>query len=93
MNKIPQENIVTGLIFESPVYLDKNYILLTPEIPVSESLKKNLVKWDYREVETEGPIVGKESLATGDHTLTAAFLDHDAKEKEGIKKGLRRRLL
>ncbi|MBN2658815.1 MAG: HD domain-containing protein [Spirochaetales bacterium] len=86
MNKIPQENIIDGMVFESPVYLDKNYILLTPEIPVSESLKKNLMKWEYRELETEGPIVGKESLASSDHNMTSAFLDHDAKEKEGIKK-------
>lgn len=85
MNKIPQTNIIDGIIFESPVYLDKNYILLTPEIPVSEELKKNLIKWDYRELLTDGPIVGKESITAGDSSITSAYLDHDAKEREGIK--------
>lgn len=86
MNKIPQKNIINGMVFESPVYLDKDYILLTPEIPVSDSLKQSLLKWDYQELETEGSIVGKESLTTGDSKLASAYLDHDAKEKEGIKK-------
>jgi HD-GYP domain-containing protein (c-di-GMP phosphodiesterase class II) len=86
MNKIPLENIIDGMVFESPVYLDKNYILLIPEIPVSEELRKNLINWDYREVLTEGAIVGKKSLTTGDNNIPTAFLDHDAKEKEGIKK-------
>lgn len=85
MNNIPHTNIIEGMVFESPVYLDKNYILLTPEIPVSEVLKKNLLNWDYRELMTEGAIVGKESLKTGDKTLTSAYLDNDAKEKEGIR--------
>lgn len=85
MNKIPQENIIDGMVFDSPVYLDKNYILLTPEIPVSEDLKKILRKWEYTELETEGSIIGKESLTSGDHGITSAFLDHDAKEKEGKK--------
>lgn len=85
MNKIPQTNIIEGMVFESPVYLDKNYILLTPEIPVSTELRKNLVKWDYRELLTDGATVGKEAIAAGDHKVAAAYLDHDAKEKEGIK--------
>lgn len=86
MNKIPQSNIIDGMIFESPVYLDKNYILLTPEIPVSDSLRKILMKWEYTELETDGSITGKESLTSGDHSITSAFLDHDAKEKEGKRK-------
>lgn len=95
MNKIPQSNIIDGLVFESPVYLDKNYILLTPEIPVSDALKKNLAKWDYAEVNTEGSITGKESLSLGDHGMTAASLDFDAKEKEGkkIARGFYREIL
>lgn len=85
MNKIPQANIIDDLVFESPVYLDHNYILLTPEIPVSEFLRKNLINWDYKELQTEGSIVGKESFKSSDNTISAAYLDHDAKEKEGIK--------
>ena len=86
MNKIPQKNIIDGIVFESPVYLDKDYILLTSEIPVSEELKKNLIEWDYRELLTDGSIVGKESLTTGENIVTSAYLDHDAKEKEGLRK-------
>jgi len=86
MNKIPLTNIIDGIVFESPVYLDKNYILLTPEIPVTESLRKDLINWEYRELLTDGPIVGKESMNTGENKIPSAFLDHDAKEKEGIKK-------
>ena len=86
MNKIPQNNIIDDMVFESPVYLDKNYILLTPEIPVSAELRKNLRNWDYGELLTEGVIVGKESLKSGENAIASAFLDHDAKEKEGITK-------
>jgi HD-GYP domain-containing protein (c-di-GMP phosphodiesterase class II) len=85
MNKIPQKNIIEGMIFESPVYLDENYILLTPEIPVSEALRTNLINWDYQELYTEGSITGKEALNTGEKNIASAYLDHDAKEKEGIK--------
>ncbi len=86
MNKIPQKNIIDGIVFDSPVYLDKNYILLTPEIPVSLELKQSLIKWDYQELLIEGSIEGKESLSSGDNPLASAYLDHDAKEKEGLRK-------
>ena len=85
MNKIPQKNIIDGMVFESPVYLDKNYILLTPEIPVSEDLRKNLSNWEYRELLTDGAIEGRESMNKGESTISSAFLDHDAKEHEGLK--------
>ena len=47
------------MYFESPVYLDDGYVLLTPETPVTELLIKNLGTWGFT------------SLFTEDLTLTA----------------------
>ena len=37
-----------------PVFLDKGYILLSPDIPFSSSLKERLEKWKFEEIFTEG---------------------------------------
>lgn len=41
-------------VFTAPLFLDPKYILLTPEAPVSQSLVRALIQWEFREVLTDG---------------------------------------
>jgi HD-GYP domain-containing protein (c-di-GMP phosphodiesterase class II) len=54
MKSIPLSGLVPGSYFDEPVYLDSNYILLTPDSPVTPEMVKRLQKWKYQEVSTEG---------------------------------------
>jgi HD-GYP domain-containing protein (c-di-GMP phosphodiesterase class II) len=54
MNGIPLSSLVPGTYFDEPVYLDTNYILLTPDSPVTPELVKRLQKWKYSLVSTDG---------------------------------------
>jgi len=40
--------------FSKPLYLDKGFILLSPEMPVTAELSNRLAKWEFREVFSEG---------------------------------------
>ena len=50
MKGIPLSSLVPGTYFDEPVYLDANYILLTPDSPVTPELVKRLQKWKYLQV-------------------------------------------
>jgi HD-GYP domain-containing protein (c-di-GMP phosphodiesterase class II) len=54
MKGIPLSSLVPGTYFDEPVYLDTNYILLTPDSPVTPEMVKRLQKWKYQQVSTEG---------------------------------------
>ncbi len=54
MRNIPLSNLVPGTYFDEPVYLDTNYILLTPDSPVTPELVSRLQKWRYAQVATDG---------------------------------------
>ena len=54
MKVVPLSSLVPGTYFDQPVYLDKSFILLTPDSPVTPELVKRLQKWRYAEVATDG---------------------------------------
>ena len=54
MKRIPLSTLVPGAFFDEPVFLDGDYILLTPDSPVTPELVKRLQKWRYLEVATDG---------------------------------------
>jgi HD-GYP domain-containing protein (c-di-GMP phosphodiesterase class II) len=54
MKSIPLSGLAPSAYFDQPVYLDKSYILLTPDSPITPELVKRLQKWKYLEVFTEG---------------------------------------
>lgn len=56
MKVVPLSSLVPGTYFDEPVYLDKSYILLTPDSPVTPELVKRLQKWKYLEVATAGQV-------------------------------------
>jgi HD-GYP domain-containing protein (c-di-GMP phosphodiesterase class II) len=54
MKNIPLSSLVPGTFFDEPVFLDGDYILLTPDSPVTPELVKRLQKWRYPQVATDG---------------------------------------
>jgi HD-GYP domain-containing protein (c-di-GMP phosphodiesterase class II) len=54
MKNIPLSSLVPSTYFDQPVCLDKGYILLTPDSPVTPELVKRLQKWRYLQVLTDG---------------------------------------
>jgi HD-GYP domain-containing protein (c-di-GMP phosphodiesterase class II) len=48
------KEIKSNCYFSKPVYLDKTFILTTPEIPFSEELTNLLEKWSFKTVYSEG---------------------------------------
>ena len=61
MNRIESKSLKEGMYFEAPVFLGENYILLTPDIPVSAKLIANLKKWGFTDLMTEGSPIGREA--------------------------------
>ncbi|HVO40660.1 MAG TPA: HD-GYP domain-containing protein [Spirochaetia bacterium] len=54
MKSIPLSSLVPNTYFDQPVYLDKGFILLTPDSPVTPELIARLRKWKYEQVFTDG---------------------------------------
>lgn len=61
MKALLQKELRTSGYFTKPVFLDRGFILLIPETPVTPELVNRLAKWEFREVYSEGEAV--ESLA------------------------------
>jgi HD-GYP domain-containing protein (c-di-GMP phosphodiesterase class II) len=64
MNKHLIENLEAGTYFTKPVYLDSNYILLTPDTPFSEALKSRLNSWGYHHVLSDGDTTSEAAPGT-----------------------------
>ncbi|MDC7221842.1 MAG: HD domain-containing protein [Spirochaetales bacterium] len=82
MNIIEVEKMEPGTYYESPVYLDSGFMVLSGDLAVSDSLIAMLKKWQYTEILTEGSPLPSEASAT--NALSGASLDQDEKEKEGL---------
>jgi len=54
MNKVSIENLKLDSYINQPVYLDEEYILLSPDVSIYSDLIKRLKKWDYETVKTDG---------------------------------------
>jgi len=54
MKAVPLSSLAPGSYFDEPVFLDKSYILLTPDSPVTPELIKRLQRWKYLQVATDG---------------------------------------
>jgi len=96
MNSVTVANLPVGSYIDKPVYLDEKYILLSPDIPISEELKKLLQEWGFTRVYTDGtptsapPIyeaadISKESGNGNARQSGVAFLTSDVREEEKRK--------
>lgn len=81
MKRLPIDEIPPGRYFTRPVFLDDNYILLSPETQVTGELVNRLKEWSYDSVATEGeqietPIVSEDENAAP----VAVSVDQDVRE-------------
>ncbi len=53
MKTLPIQSLNPGAYVNQPVYLDENYILLTPDVPITTDLIQQLLNWSFREVFTD----------------------------------------
>ena len=54
MKKYDLKEIPLGSFFSEPVYLDKQFILTAPEIPLSQEMVKALEEWEYHAIFSAG---------------------------------------
>jgi len=87
MKKINVNSLSPQSYFSEPVYLDKSYILLAPEIPVDQALINRLRKWDITQLYTEGVYIGKSEYKTTSDQETIDFnIEQDIKDKNAYEK-------
>jgi len=86
MRQLPIRELPVNSYVDAPVYLDENYILLAPDIPVTETLIRRLVDWEFTQVLTAGKVVGAPAPdASGAPGLS---LNKNLKEQEIINQVL-----
>ncbi|GHU92843.1 phosphohydrolase [Spirochaetia bacterium] len=68
--------------FSKPVFLDDNFILAAPEIPISENLKKTLLDWRFMEVFSDG-VMGENNVSPAAKKIDSedSFKNDDEKLK------------
>ena len=49
--------------YTAPVFIDKEYILTTPDIPLSGNTIEKLKKWQFSSIITEGQLCSKPIVA------------------------------
>lgn len=54
MTKYKVRDLPEACYFSKTVYLGDSFFIASPETPVSEKLKKFLLKWEFREISSEG---------------------------------------
>ncbi len=88
MKKVSVAQIEENTYIDSPVFLDENYILTTPEIPLKGPLLERLKKWNYSHVLTNGlPSSGPPGSGdTSGMEEGSTNIDEDIREKEAVEK-------
>ena len=94
MKTVSIGNLEPNLYITDHVFLDENYILLSPDTPVSQELTERLKRWRYSEVYTLGMPSSEppaksaiSEAATGQVVNSGAggTMDSDIKDKEAQK--------
>lgn len=78
MEKYLVSTLEIGKVFSQPAYMDEKYILLSPEVPLSEGLVQRMVRWGFEYLYSAGALADASHLAdTGD---SPALLESELKE-------------
>lgn len=82
MKTFPVNTLEAGRYFTKPVYLDENYILLSPETQLTKELIDRLQRWSFEEVLSDGEPVDKPIANSGGETgeTVALSVDQDVRE-------------
>jgi HD-GYP domain-containing protein (c-di-GMP phosphodiesterase class II) len=85
MQKQLVQSIETGKYFSRPVFLDEKYILLSPETPLTEELKKRLLDWGFAYLLSDGETVDSPPAAAGTTGASdeAPLIAYEEGRKEG----------
>mgnify|MGYP000908881347 CR=1 FL=1 len=70
MKKVSIDSLPENAYISEPVFLDEKYILLSPEVPISEALKNRLREWNIMEVLTTGTVTNSLNLEGTETQLT-----------------------
>ncbi len=94
MQKVSVQQLKENMYIDAPVYLEENYILLSPETPVRQPLIDRLIRWNYEYVLTEGmpseeaPSQTEQSGEEAQEGNAGPTLEEDIREQEGMKNAL-----
>ena len=85
MNKLLTSQLYEGCYITKEAFLDEKYILLSPEIPVEETLIDRLRRWSFDYLQTDGEVSEDSgqtagTVATGEDAPLAA-IDHGRKDE------------
>jgi HD-GYP domain-containing protein (c-di-GMP phosphodiesterase class II) len=73
MNSFPVATLKENTYFTEELVLDKSFILLNPSVPVSETLKKQLLEWDFKVVYSDGTLGQAASFGPAENIKTSSF--------------------
>ncbi len=91
MRKISVEELRPGMIYDKPIYVDSNNMLITANSPIKESDIKKLMTWGITEVETSGVLIklmemGEEKAVENENNDTADTSPAKASDIDNEKK-------
>ncbi len=66
MNEISVDSMPNQAFCSENIYLDEDYILLSPETPMLPTLKRRLFDWNYKSVRAKGSPEFTEIISSGD---------------------------
>ena len=86
MKEIPVSELQPDSYFDSPVYLDEAFILLSPDTPLSDELIQRLKIWGYERVLSDGTLSEAPAyISSGAATTTSSVLDMDIRDKQQLE--------
>ena len=81
MNSVSVDGLESGKYFTKPVYLDDNFILLSPETQLPTELVDRLRSWSYDAVSTDGEVIDKPIVVADESgDAIAMSVDQDVKD-------------
>ena len=85
MNKVSIGSLSSNSYITEPVYLDGKYILLSPDVAISEELIKRLQNWNYQDIQTDGVPFEGSPLDNSNEGPSTAILETNEKDTEEKK--------
>lgn len=85
MKEISVLELQEGNYFDSPVYLDEAFILVSPDTPLTEELIQRLKNWGYETVLSDGSLSQAPAyISSGAANSASSVLDMDIRDKQDI---------
>ncbi|MBN2651440.1 MAG: HD domain-containing protein, partial [Spirochaetales bacterium] len=85
MNAIDTSKLEIGTYFTKNVFLDQGFLLLTPEVPVSQELVTRLKKWNFRIIYSEGETTKRPVYKTEKKVIEADLSIERNEEEKNVR--------